>query len=76
MKSTKARLLTIIIYLNPSFPIDKVKELISSINNQTSYDFNLLFIFDGYSQNLVDEVKKITFLINIFTLTTSFSLTN
>lgn len=61
MKSTKARLLTIIIYLNPSFPIDKVKELISSINNQTSYDFNLLFIFDGYSQNLVDEVKKNNF---------------
>lgn len=61
MKNIKANLLTLIVYLNPDFSLENVRELINSISNQTSSDFNLLFVFDGYSQNLANEIKKCNF---------------
>lgn len=61
MKNIKAKLLTLIVYLPASYSLDKNKEAVNAIVNQTSSQFNLMFVFDGYSQSLMNEIEKIDF---------------
>ena len=58
MKNIKVNLLTLIVHLTSSISIARLKEIINSINKQTSHNFSLLFLFDGCSQSIVNEASN------------------